>query len=602
MLDIFRKFSHSFIAKFLLVLIVISFIVVGGLSHFASRAGVVASVGDKNIFFNTFYKMYRRSIQIDGLTKIKPRQLRAAHYAEYVLYPMIVASAMQQEVKKLKVSASDTLMANLIEYDNNFQTSGHFDKKKFKDLLHSNGYSEATYIVLLKKQIDTERYKNSFLTLHPNLTNIATVLARARQQVRSGIAVTKSKNAITVKNPTKSVIKNYYNSFQKSFETSEKRDVTALLFDAKKAEKNISKKSIEAYYKKSIRQYFVPEKRSFYRVYGTKKTLEKLISVQKTGLSFLRSAQKILKKIPKDSLFKDAGKATLNPVLRKVVFDTKIHAVSPVQKGGFGSFVVYVINSTKPRTKSLAEVRKTIVSLLGKQRITSQVDKTDQDLALGIPLEKIAKNTSTHIRAIKKVSQNGGTGPVFGDKKFIKGIFSTPKGGHTQAIKLSDGQYVFARVDSIYPPRVPPYNRIKDVVRNKYIDSLKVATLKKQLQNFKTVRTEKDLEKVAKKLEFKVSKITKLSFKKKGSIKTIGDLLFGTQLHSTGTQYEDGKAYGVFVQRVILPKTVNTASIAPVVKTLDDLENRGILQTLSQYLQKNYPVSINQGMLSKVYE
>ena len=600
MLGIFRKLSNSFIAKFFIVLIVVSFMVVGGLSPFASKVGVVATVGNEKIYFKDFYNEYKTFLKMTGLEKASKQQLRTLQYAKYVLDSMVIKTAMQQEIEALKTSVSDLFVADNIKNSKYFQENGKFNSKKFESLLRTNGFTKETYIVLLKRDLNIERYKTPFSTIYPNFPNMVNILARNKEQTRSALKATKDKESIPIKNITQSGIRNYYNINPKSFATPEKRDVTVLLFNREKAAKKVSTKRAKTYYKKHIGQYTIPEKRSFYQFYSDKKTLQKFAFALKKGTKFEKAVKDILKQNLTDNFFENVSKDTIEPTLRKVAFAIKAKTLSNVHQGAFGNFVVYMKTIDKERERKFNKVEKAIKARIAQTLIMAEVDRAEKNLALGATLEEIAQRTDSDIKLEKDVLPTGGKDPFTKDPVFIKEIFTTKKGENTKLLQLSNKQYAFARIDTIKPSIIPPYETIKSLVKAAYRESLKTKELETQMQAFQEIKSEKIFRETAKKLKFKVVALKDIT-RDTTSSDPITSLIFNTKKDSTKAKRINDNGYVIFVQSITTPKSAKKSTRLEVESTLKEIEVNGVLNTIYQYLSKKYPVSINTNTFEKVY-
>lgn len=151
MLDTFKRYSNTWVAKILMALLILSFGLFGIANVFTNLgSSSVARVGNQSISAVEFDRAYRT--QLNNIARQtgrqpSPEEAMAFGIPGSVLNQLASNAALDQMVADFGVGASDEMVSEMIAQDPNFATTlGVFDRQQFTQMLRQNGYTESEYI------------------------------------------------------------------------------------------------------------------------------------------------------------------------------------------------------------------------------------------------------------------------------------------------------------------------------------------------------------------------------------------------------------------------------------------------------------------------
>lgn len=151
MLDTFKRYSNTWVAKILMALLILSFGLFGIANVFTNLgSSSVARVGNQSISAVEFDRAYRT--QLNNIARQtgrqpSPEEAMAFGIPGSVLNQLASNAALDQMVSDFGVGASDEMVSEMIAQDPNFATTlGIFDRQQFTQMLRQNGFTESEYI------------------------------------------------------------------------------------------------------------------------------------------------------------------------------------------------------------------------------------------------------------------------------------------------------------------------------------------------------------------------------------------------------------------------------------------------------------------------
>ncbi|WP_424981188.1 SurA N-terminal domain-containing protein [Maritalea sp. S77] len=151
MLDTFKRYSNTWVAKILMALLILSFGLFGIANVFTNLgSSSVARVGNQSISAVEFDRAYRT--QLNNIARQTGRQPSSQEAMAFgipgsVLNQLASNAALDQMVADFGVGASDEMVSEMIARDPNFATTlGVFDRQQFTQMLRQNGFTESEYI------------------------------------------------------------------------------------------------------------------------------------------------------------------------------------------------------------------------------------------------------------------------------------------------------------------------------------------------------------------------------------------------------------------------------------------------------------------------
>lgn len=241
MIEWFRGFSQTWVARgFFLALAIIFMVMWGGgdLSRqFFNQQPHVATVGPDKISAWDFFQELQRVMQHVQLSTQQPmdeQKAKAMGLYAHVRDKLIDEKLIELEADRLGLFVSDREIRRLIKSDKIFQNDGIFQEDKFHALLKNIGYTEATYIKALRKDV----LKNRLVKAWHKVTKIPMTMAvplfswqNEKRHVRSVIMSTDS-ISLNIK-PTLDELKTFYEAEKKNLVAPEYRTITLISIDQK---------------------------------------------------------------------------------------------------------------------------------------------------------------------------------------------------------------------------------------------------------------------------------------------------------------------------------------------------------------------------------
>ena len=240
MLQIIRKFSLSWAAKILLILLIGSF-GIWGITDFLGpkfRSDAVATIGKETISRAQFYQAFRNEVGYlrgktgDDIDK-NPEIMSAV--ASQVLWNLIQESLLRQELNSLKIVISDESLKQIIQSEEVFYgDDGKFSKAKFDLMLDNQRMSEAYYLNMLKQSL---RKKLLIQAVAKGLKIPETVIGPLLEQLTEtrSIVVLNILSRVfpVIKSPTQSELLDFYTTNEQLFVIPESRDLSVVILDPK---------------------------------------------------------------------------------------------------------------------------------------------------------------------------------------------------------------------------------------------------------------------------------------------------------------------------------------------------------------------------------
>ncbi|WP_414039648.1 SurA N-terminal domain-containing protein [Acidithiobacillus sp. M4-SHS-6] len=163
MMDVFRNFGQSFIAKIIMALIALSFVLWGVSGYFMSGSSgpaAVASVNDHKITAAVFQKRLQetqeRYSQVFGAATAA-KMAKQSSFAGDVLNGLIGNILLGTEAAHMGLQVPDSVLAKRIEAIPAFHEKGKFSKTKYQEVLKNHGMTPAQFESLLRESLRIEQ-------------------------------------------------------------------------------------------------------------------------------------------------------------------------------------------------------------------------------------------------------------------------------------------------------------------------------------------------------------------------------------------------------------------------------------------------------------
>ncbi|MDI7864072.1 SurA N-terminal domain-containing protein [Rhizobiaceae bacterium n13] len=473
MFEILRRAAHTWIAKGLLLLLVVSFGIWGvAHSNLAGTSDTVITVGDQAVSTNEFRLAYQR--QVADLsrqfgTQLTSEQARAFGIDQQVFAQLVAGAALDQLSTDMNLGLSEDRLATLIADDPAFKdVSGQFDRQLFASRLRNAGLREDDYIqerskVAVRSQI-VDAVSDGFA---PPATLLA-AMKQYRDESRSiDYLLLSNANIDPVKTPTDDVLAKWFDTVKARYRAPEFRKVAYVKLQPADIadEASVSDDAVAAEFEKRRDSFRTPESRRIEQLsFPDKEMADAAVDQLASGITF-------------DQLVADQGKTAADVLLGDFAKDKvpdaaiaeaafaigKDGGTSPVVQGSFGPVILRVTNIKPETTKALedvkADLRKELALAAAADDILNVHDRFEDLRASGVSLEEAAKELNLKPVVLDAVDASGldKAGEQVKDlpasANLLSEAFKAEIGAETLPLNLDGDGYVWFEVQDIVPER-----------------------------------------------------------------------------------------------------------------------------------------------------
>ncbi|MFB9950819.1 SurA N-terminal domain-containing protein [Rhizobium puerariae] len=482
MLDSLRNAARSWVAKALLLLLVVSF-GIWGVSHsvLTTSSNTVMTVGDQQISTEEFRLAYQRQIANLGRQfgmQLTAEQARAFGVENEVFTQLAAGAALDQLADDMNLGLSEDRLANLISEDPAFKgVNGQFDRNLFTSRLRNAGLREDDYIkerskAAVRSQI-VEAVSDGFKP--PQV--LVDALKSYRDESRSvDYLLLSNANIDPVKAPADSVLSAWFEGAKSRYRAPEYRTFAyvklqpADIADAS----SVTDDQARAQYEKNKDTYKTHETRTIEQLPFPSREMAEAAAVQlKDGTATFDQIVKDQGKTVSDVLLGDFTRENVpDPAFAEPVF--KVAAAggtTPVINGTFGPVILRVISIRPETTRSFDEVkediRKQLAVSAASQEVLSVHDRFEDSRSGGTSLEETAK--ALNLKTVVVTSDASGRNEqeqkiadLPASNQLLGEIFRTEPGADTIPVNLGNDGYIWFEVRNIVPERERPLAEVRE--------------------------------------------------------------------------------------------------------------------------------------------
>src|SRR5215510_7148494 len=268
MLDAMRRGAVNWVAKALLLLLIVAFAFWGIPNVFRSaHRDTLARIGGTTISADEFRQAYQDEMASItrrlGGRRLTAEQAKMLGVEQRTLSRLIGMAAIDAHARDLNLALSSQAVADLVRSDPAFHdASGKFSSETFRSLLRQNGISEDRYLASRRRDEVREQLTDTLLAGLAPPQLLADLLHRYREETRIIEFFTPDYDKLVkIAEPDESRLKEYYEQSKREFMTPELRKIAALLLtrDAVKARVPVSGDEIKAAYEQDREKYNIAE-------------------------------------------------------------------------------------------------------------------------------------------------------------------------------------------------------------------------------------------------------------------------------------------------------------------------------------------------------
>jgi peptidyl-prolyl cis-trans isomerase D len=517
----------------------------------SSSPDAVATVGGQEI---TAAEVRR---QLDQRTRNQtiPSMLKG-FYAQQILDEMIFERALELEAKRLGLEVTQEEQAERIKQLLPMVFTGDTWVGKDRYALAVEqlaGMSVPEFEEAIRKSLLFEKFQQLItagVTVSPG--EVEQEFRRRNQKVKIEFALAKPADLAPAINPSDTELEAYFNKNASRYPVPEKRSAQFALLDLGllRQKTTISDEELRAYYNAHLGDYKVQDRvhveHILFKTVG--KTDAEIAEIRKQAEDVLKKAnhggsfEDLAKKYSEDPGTKDKGgdlgwivRGQTVPAFEQVAFSLPKGTISDLVKTEYGFHIIKVLDKEAAHTKSLDEVRATILSTLLDDKVRALANKLDDEMAATVrqsssqSLDQFAKSLESMDPLARQCLVMGMTplatmtepvGDLGNSPELHDALFRLRQGELSPPLRLERGYAVLA-VKQIEPAHPGKFAEVRDKVLADYRQE-KAAELaySRADELVRRVRAGEDFAKAAQALALEVK--TSDSFARTGSIAGLG--------------------------------------------------------------------------------
>lgn len=621
MMDALRKGARTWVAKVLLIVLVLSF-GVWGISGTMFQRGVgdaVLTVGDTEVSPTEFRLAYSR--QINQLsqqfgTRLTSEQARALGVENQVLAQLAAGAALDEQARRMNLGLSEDRLAGLIAEDPAFVgPDGRFSRQNFSAILSSIGMSEEEYITNRSQfAVRSQIIEAVAEGLDPPEALVRAMLQHDNEARTIDYVLLSASDVPPIDDPDPATLQGYFEDNREVYRAPEYRSFAYVRLTAEDIADpaTISDEAVRADYDARRGRYETAERRTVDQiVFADRAEAEAAADRLAEGASF-------------DSLLQNQGRSLADARLGTFTRENfpgaaladaafavgSAGGTTGVVDGPFGPVILRVAEiepaSIEPFESVADDIRRELALVEANEVLLDVYDAFEDARAGGASLEEAARQQRLDAKTVTAIDRTGRTpdGDVLTDlpasAELIEAVFDNEPGTEIAPVDLDNDGYVWAEVVKVEPAR----DRTLEEVRGQVIEDWRGDAVQAQLDDMaEQMKTRLDggdtLADVAADTGLAVE--TKYGLTRGESDPVFGDTAVaaafgGPQGHSAIAPDASGDA------RIVLQVADVVGSAISEADAVDDRTRRqlaaragdDILEQLVARLQRDYGVSVNR--------
>ena len=496
MLKYLRTHATSWIIKVMIGAIIVVFILFYGGRRQEKKKTIVATVGRHTItrveFDRTYQDLFEYYTRIFG-QQVSPDLLKGLNIKQQALEQLINTAIIQEGIQEIGFQVSEGELRDAILQYPAFQRNEQFDRNLYARFLGSKGLDEEKFQEMIHTNLMNQRMVTLIGDTGVVITEAETEGLYFLENEQINLSFVKiSPQAFTSRViVTQEDLEGYYAEHKEEFRTPPQVKVLYLRFspNAYLQEAEVSPQEIREYYDMNIEQYQKPQKvRVRHILIGVspeagpdvveqaQKKVEKVLAEARRGMDFAALAR-TYSDDPAASEGGDLGyfsRGEMDPALEEAVFSLSKGEISPVVRTHYGFHVIKVEDVQKGKTKGLDEVKKTITSLLIKEKAKELAARHAEDAAYQVKkkdgLRSYADETGLEVKEEGPFRAGEGLKDLGPSEQFSSIAFTLDVNEISSAFQDGEDYFVLQVVDKI-PPQIPPLEVVREQVQGDLVSS-----------------------------------------------------------------------------------------------------------------------------------
>ncbi len=485
MLDSLRKAAGTWVAKTLLIMLVLSFAVWGISGQVAGVIGgheSVVRVGGTSVSVNEYRLAYDRQINLLSQQfgqRLTREQVNALGLDRQVIAQLVSGALLDEQARKMGLGISQDRLASLTHEDPAFRgANGQFDRQMFDYVLRQVGMRPEDYLnnraqVARRQQIieavsDGLKVPDTFLK--------AFALYQGEDRTVDYLVLPKSL-VEPVEAPSETDLSAYFEANKQTYAAPEYRKFSYVRLEPEDILDTgaIGDQQVNDDYEKNKSLFTTPATRKIEQiVFASEQEAQTARDSINNGGTFDRvyAAQgKTEADVQLGTLAKDK---IADQAVADAAFALGLNEVSQVIKGTFGPVLLRVTEINPEVVRPLSEVRDEIrrdLALGEASRLLLEVHDAYEDArAGGETMQEAAARQRLKVVTVEAIDRSGRAPDesVIRDlpesASLIRAVFESEPGAENEALQTANGGYLFYELDSVTPARDRALDEVKDRV------------------------------------------------------------------------------------------------------------------------------------------
>ncbi len=641
MLQKMRSGAQSVIVKIvlfgllMLAMLGLAFTDVQGMFRGGSvNTGTVATIGGQKIGAAEFDAMVQRNLrQQQSLSGADDAALRRA-VPLMTINQEVNARLFARAAYDLGIILDDRTAAALLKKEllaPLAAQSGMSEKDALATMLRNMNMSERTFVETFKSQVASDELVRIVSAPVRAPEQLLKDALKRRHEWRRGqyFELTAADLGDALKTaPSDEELRAYYDSIAGSFLLPEYRDFNVLLIsrDALGLDDMApSAEEVAAWYAENSAHFAAPEQRRIEQLIAQDEMTAQALKAEAEGgatLADIARKAKTQTGVAAKTVFATStyAKDELDVELAAPAFDAKPNSLVGPVKTPLGWHVMKIVSVTPARTPPLAEVRaeieKEMTAETSADALYKRATEIDDMVSSGQSLRDIAASLKLEVAAHTGVTSEGAdkSGRRIDSKlpafpKIVETAFSLDEGQVSQLTETSEGGFLLIETVSITPAQEQPF----DAVRDEVADSLRLKKMGEAFDRKSAEITEKmqlgeSFEAVAKRLGKSVRNTALLQRAstpaEAGVERGMLPALFSLDKVGQTTAVSGNEKVTILrlsERKIDAPRDSAKADSDALRATLDDALRNDILEQYRAHLFREYKVSINDDLITRMY-
>lgn len=483
MLTLLRNAAGTWVAKLLLILLVLSFAVWGISGQITGGFGShVVSVGKTRVSINEFRLAYDRQVQQFSQQFGRPitrEQAQAFGIDQMVLAQLVAGAVLDEQAREMRLGLSRDRLATLTAEDPAFRgPDGRFDRNQFEWVLRQVGMSPNDYLknrsqVAVRQQI-VEAVSDGMTA--PQALLRAVSLYSGEDRTVEYLVVPRSL-VEPVEAPSQEAVTAWFEANKATYAAPEYRTVSYVKLEPDDIADPaaIADDEVRAYYERNLSRFTRAERRTIEQiVFADEAAASAALEKIRGGATFEEIVAAEGKTMADALLGTFEKDRVADPAIAEAAFGVAQGEVSDVVAGTFGPILLRVTQIEPQHVSPFEEVAPTIraeLALDEANRVLLDVHDAYEDArAGGDSMVEAAARQRLKVVTVEAVDRNGRTpdGTILTDlpqsSELLREAFEAEPGMENPPISIGSVGFLFYEVDAVTPARERTLDEVRDRV------------------------------------------------------------------------------------------------------------------------------------------